>query len=136
MAYEPQRCDVVTEDFARTFCARYLEAWNSHEPARVLALAGDDVVWEDPTLPRGRAHGHAQVGAWLASFWRAFPDMTFAFLDGDSHESADAIYLSAGGRRVAAPWRCRGTLLGTLDPGFAPTGAPVELISPPKTGRT
>lgn len=119
--------DLVDEPFARRFCAQYLEAWNGHRPERVLELATDDVLWEDPTIRGGRAVGHEAVRDWLRSFWGAFPDMTFAFLDGDGAHAADAIYLSAGGRRVAAPWRCRGTLSGTLSPGFAPTGKSVDL---------
>ncbi len=126
--YEPQSCDTPADGFLRRFCGLYLEAWNSHVPDRVLALATEDVLWEDPTIPGGRARGHAEVRSWLVSFWRAFPDMTFAFLDGASHEQPDALYVSGCGRRVAAPWRCHGTLLGPLDPpGFAPTGRKLEL---------
>jgi ketosteroid isomerase-like protein len=109
------------------FCERYRQAWNSHDPARVLALATDDVLWEDPTIPGRRARGHHAVRGWLESLWRAFPDLRFAYLDA-SDAPGDGVYLTPDRTRVAVPWRCTGTLRGALSPpGFAPTGAPMAL---------
>src|SRR5687767_5779863 len=94
------------------FCERYRLAWNSRDPARVLALATDDVLWEDPTIPGRRARGHSEVRAWLEALWRAYPDLEFAYLDG----AGDGIYTTADRTRVAVPWRCTGTMLGRMDP--------------------
>ena len=127
MDYQPIPSDghLLDDAAVRTFLHRYLRAWNAHDPDAVLALATDDVLWQDPTIPGGQAQGHAPVRAWLAAFWAGFPDMTFEFLDGADEHAGDAMYRSAG--RIA-----RMVLLqrqgGSLPPGFAPTGRAVELV--------
>ena len=127
--YAPEPCDPVDDAFARRFAANYLEAWNAHDADRLLALTTDDVLWEDPTIRGGQAPRHEAVRAWLAGFWRAFPDMHFEFLDAAGADAPDATFRSTGGRRLAAPWRCRGTMLGRLDPpGIGPTGRRVDLV--------
>ena len=131
MSYAPlhEHTHTVDEAFALGFLSAYLTAWNSRTPANLLALATDDVVWEDPTIPGGRAEGHAAVAAWLTSFWHSFPDMTFAYLDAESHDGPEAMALSRGGKSLIAPWRCRGTWLGPIvPPGLAPNGAKVDLV--------
>src|SRR5687767_10731458 len=104
----------ISETFARQFLEAYLSAWNSHNPQNVLSLAAKDVIWEDPTIPGGRAEGHYAVQTWLNSFWNAFPDMTFEFLDGISHQSPDVAALSFGKKSLIAPWRCRGSWQGPI----------------------
>jgi ketosteroid isomerase-like protein len=117
--------DLLDEAFARDFLDRYLRAWNRREPAGLLALATEDVLWEDPTIAGGRAEGPEAVRSWLRSFWAAFPDVTFDYLDGTPETAA----LSLDRRTLIAPWRCRGRWLGPLDPpGFAPNGAPFEQL--------
>lgn len=124
---------MLTPEFVRAFCASYRDAWNRRDADALLALTHPDVVWQDPTIPHGgRAHGHAEVRAWLAGFWRAFPDMTFDPIDA-SRTGADPLegaYLpSAGVRdRLCVPWRCAGHMRGPIDPpGFAPTGRALAL---------
>lgn len=127
--YAPIDADPIDDAFARRFAARYLEAWNAHDAGALLALAAPDVLWEDPTIRGGVARGQDEVRVWLASFWRSFPDMAFEFLDAAGPDAPDAWFRSSGGRRLAAPWRCRGTNLGPLDPpGIGPTGRRVELV--------
>jgi steroid delta-isomerase-like uncharacterized protein len=112
--------DELSPEFAYEFCSTYTEAWNSHDPERLVALVTDDIVWHDPVRPEA-AHGHEEVRAYLRSTWRAMPDLHFTPVD-------DQVYLSSDRRRVAAPWDARATLLGPLDPpGFAPTNSPVEM---------
>ena len=113
--------DELSAEFAYDFCTRYTEAWNSHDPERLIALVTEGIVWADPVRPGEGAKGHNEVREYLRSTWRAMPDLHFTSVD-------DQVYLSSDRRRVAAPWKARATLLGPLEPpGFAPTNAPVEM---------
>lgn len=117
--------DRIDEPFAREFLDRYLRAWNARDPDRLLALATGDVVWEDPSIPGGRAGGVDAVRAWLRSFWTAFPDIAFEHLEG----TQDTAALSFDGRTLIAPWRCEGRWLGPLrPPGLTPNGARFTLV--------
>jgi steroid delta-isomerase-like uncharacterized protein len=101
----------------RDFASRYLDAWNSHDAARMAPLLSDDVVWADPALPEP-ASGIAAVQDFMRTGWRAFPDLRF--------EEPDPPHLSVAGDRVAWAWRMHGTMLGPLEPpGFAPTARPM-----------
>jgi steroid delta-isomerase-like uncharacterized protein len=107
-----------TTDLA-AFCARYLAAWNDHDPAAMAALLTDDIVWEDPALPQP-ARGVAAVQEFMRRSWTGFPDLRF-----DEPESP---HRTAAGDQVAWRWRMRGTMTGPLDPpGFAPTGQAMEV---------
>jgi predicted ester cyclase len=115
-ATEDRRLDA---DFARGWFERFVAAWNSHDPEALTRLCTRDVLWEDPLIvPTGSLRGREALGDWLASVFRAFPDIVFDW-DGQP-------FLSADGTEVAAPWRATARMTGTLSPpGFAPTGAPV-----------
>jgi steroid delta-isomerase-like uncharacterized protein len=96
------------------FVARWLDAWNTHEPDRVLDFLTEDVEVRDDSWPT-TMHGHADVREFLEALWRAIPDMTFELLDGP--------YVIPGEPRAAIHWRGSGTFTGRMDPpGFAPTG--------------
>jgi steroid delta-isomerase-like uncharacterized protein len=96
------------------FCARYMAAWNDHDPGVLDELLTHDVVWEDPALP-GPIRGVAAVQEFLRGSWVAFPDLRF--------DEPDPPHRTAEGDQVAWRWRMRGTMTGPLDPpGFAPTG--------------
>lgn len=113
--------DVRDEGAVRKWLERFLEAWHSHDPDRLPSLCADDVVWEDPFIhPSGVAHGKGELRGWLASIFRAMPDIRFE-LEGEPLVSLD-------GTTIAAVWRGRGRMTGPLDPpGFAPTGHTAEL---------
>jgi steroid delta-isomerase-like uncharacterized protein len=104
--------------FAEDFAERWLEAWNSHEPERVLALMHEDCVYDDSAWPR-TMRNHAEVREFLDSAWRAFPDLRFERDHGPfvhPTEPAAAIY-----------WRAYGSHTGPLDPpGLAPTGRRIQ----------
>jgi steroid delta-isomerase-like uncharacterized protein len=108
--------DVRDAGAVREWLDRFLEAWHSHDPDSLPSLCTDDVLWEDPFIhPSGVAHGKEEVRAWLASIFRAMPDVRFE-LEGEPLVSLD-------GTTIAAVWRGRGRMTGPLDPpGFAPTG--------------
>jgi steroid delta-isomerase-like uncharacterized protein len=98
----------------RDFTQRWLEAWNSHEPDRLLALMTEDIEYRDDSWPK-TMHGHADVREFLAAIWRATPDMSFELIAGP--------YVIPGEPRAAFHWRGGGTHTGPLEPpGFAPTG--------------
>ena len=101
------------------FCARYMAAWNDHDPAAMADLVTSDIVWEDPALP-APARGVAAVQAFMRASWVGFPDLRF--------DETDLPHRTAGGTEVAWRWRMRGTMTGPLDPpGFAPTGRSIEV---------
>jgi steroid delta-isomerase-like uncharacterized protein len=106
-------------DWIREFTQRWLEAWNSHEPDRLLALMTDDIEYRDDSWPK-TMHGHADVREFLDAIWRATPDMSFELIAGP--------YVIPGEPRAAFHWRGGGTHTGPLEPpGFAPTGRAWEL---------
>jgi steroid delta-isomerase-like uncharacterized protein len=104
----------MTADEAREFAARWGAAWNSRDPAGVLALCTAEVLWHDP-LTDGPVRGHEAVRRYLESLWAAFPNMEMEWVE------PPLCSLEAG--RLACRWRMTGTMLGSLEPqGFAPTG--------------
>jgi steroid delta-isomerase-like uncharacterized protein len=106
-------------EWIREFVQRWLEAWNSHEADRLLALMTDDIEYRDDSWHK-TMRGHTDVREFLEATWRATPDMTFELLAGP--------YVIPGEPRAAFHWRGWGTHTGLLDPpGFAPTGRRWEL---------
>jgi steroid delta-isomerase-like uncharacterized protein len=100
------------------FVRAYVEAWNSHDPDRLLAFLHEEVEYDDSTWPQ-TMHGHADVREFLTAAWRAFPDMRFDVVEGPYR---------LGDNKAAIWWRGSGTMLGPLEPpGYAPTGRPWEL---------
>lgn len=110
----------MTADRARDWAARFVDAWNSHDPEQLLGLTADDVVWEDPFIVGGILRGKAALRDWLASLWRATPDLHF--------ELVGEPFLSLDGSQLAAAWKGTGRFTGPLDPpGFAPTNGLIEM---------
>jgi steroid delta-isomerase-like uncharacterized protein len=110
----------VTDQLARDWVGQFLAAWNSRDPARLIALSTDDVLWEDPFIhPNGSLRGTDALRDWLTSVWRAFPDLAF--------ELVGEPFVSLDGSHIGAAWRGTARHTGRLDPpGFAATGARVE----------
>jgi steroid delta-isomerase-like uncharacterized protein len=101
-------------EWIRDFARRWIDAWNSHEVDRLLALMSEDIEYRDDASPKPM-RGHADVREFLEATWRALPDMTFELLDGP--------YVIPGEPRAALHWRGWATHTGPLEPpGFAPTG--------------
>lgn len=111
--------DPIDPDILRAFSVRYLQAWNSHQPAEVAACATEDVIWESPALPRP-ATGRSEVASLVAATATAFPDYRF---------TSPAPWAIAEDRLTAyIPWRMTGNNTGPFDPpGYAPTGRAVDL---------
>lgn len=106
-------------EWTRELVASWLDAWNSHEPDRVLNLLTDDVEARDDSWPNPM-HGHGDVREFVEALWRAVPDMRFELLAGP--------YVIPDEPRASFHWRGSGTFTGRMDPpGFAPTGRRWEI---------
>ena len=68
-------------EWIRDFAQRWIDACNSHEVDRLLALMSEDIEYRDDAWPKPM-RGHADVREFLEASWRAFPDITFELLDG------------------------------------------------------
>ncbi len=104
---------------------RYLDAWNSHEPAQVGAYMADDAVYEDLAL--GQLHeGRPNIEAFVGSCHQFSADYRFTSV---SEQAAGARYAvewelagtntgEIGGLPVTnKPYRIRGVSIGQLDDG-------------------
>ena len=112
--------DQLSPEAVQAFSLEFLDAWNSHDPQRLLALTNQEVVWEDPFIDGGRLVGHDALEQWIRSIWRAMPDLAF--------ETVGSLHLALDGRSVMSAWRGTGTMTGVLDPpGFSPTNQGVEM---------
>ena len=98
---------------------RYLEAWSSGDPDRVLAFLTDDVFLEDvPNVDNGwtTAHnGKEQVREALVAMYAAMPDMAF--------EVRSVRALDEG---LVCEWTMTGTHTGDW-PGLPATGRSIEI---------
>jgi steroid delta-isomerase-like uncharacterized protein len=109
----------VEESVVQEQIAGVLEAFNSHDADRFVALMTEDVVFDHsawPTTMRGRA----EVRSFYAdNTWKAVPDLRL--------ELADGPFLHPHAPRYSVAWRAVGTHTGQIDPpGFAPTGKRIE----------
>lgn len=96
------------------FVDEYLAAWNAHDADRLVACMTPDVVYDDVAWPT-QMRGHDDVRAFVASAWRATPDLAFEIVEGP--------YVHPDRPKAAFHWRGTGTMTGPLDPpGLAPTG--------------
>jgi steroid delta-isomerase-like uncharacterized protein len=110
----PVARDETHIDWIRNFETRLLDACNSHDAERVVAMMTDDIEYRDDAWPKTMC-GHADVREFLDSTWTAFPDMTFELVQGP--------YVIPGKPGCAIHWRGSGTHTGRLvPPGFAATG--------------
>jgi steroid delta-isomerase-like uncharacterized protein len=107
----------IDEQCARDFADRWQKAWNSHVPEEVTSLCTEDVLWDDP-LTEQPERGRAAVAEYLRAVWRSFPDLEFTWPEGP--------FASFDRSKLALHWRVTGTMLGTVDPGFAATGRRAE----------
>lgn len=110
--------EAFSAEFVRSFVDRWGEAWNSHDPGRVVALCTDDVELSDPALAEP-ARGRERVQRYLEDVWRAFPDMTITV--------PEPPFVDVEAQRAALPWRITGTMLGPDPSGFAPTGGRADV---------
>jgi steroid delta-isomerase-like uncharacterized protein len=90
--------------FVDDFVRRFYEAWNSLDPDAVAALCTEDVLWDEPILPR-TARGRDEVRAFVKATREATPDFHI--------ERLSEPYISATEPKVLQPYRMTSTQLGT-----------------------
>ncbi len=101
----------------------YLDAWNSHDAAKVVAFMADDATYEDLAL--GQLHeGHAAISAFVDEAEQFSKDYQFTSIS--EHASGDRYVFEwemfgtntgeAGGLPATnRPYRIRGVSVGWLD---------------------
>lgn len=67
----------VDTAFLHDFCTRWLEAWNSHDTDRVLALLHPDIQWDDRTFWTSVLQGHQSMRTYIDKIWTAMPDVLY-----------------------------------------------------------
>lgn len=109
----------VTPVFAQEFAGRYVAAWNSHQPERLLSHMTEDVLYEDPGWPTPM-RGRAAVRQFLLATWRAVPDLQIELTEGPLVDPRKPL--------AATHWRASATHTGMWSPpGLEPTGRSVSL---------
>lgn len=76
-------------EWIRDFEERFLEAWNSHQADRVLALMTEDIEYRDDHWPK-TMRGHPDAREALDAYWTAFPDLTFEIIEGPVRDPRSA----------------------------------------------
>jgi hypothetical protein len=73
--------ETLSIEWIRDFATQWIDAGNSHEVNRLLALMSEDIEYRDDAWPKPM-RGHADVREFLEAIWRAFPDITVELLAG------------------------------------------------------
>jgi predicted ester cyclase len=108
----------VDPAFLEDWRSRYLAGWLAHDIPAILEMVADDVVWDDPALPK-TFYGREAVRHFLEATFKTFPDVVI--------EELEPVYVSATRPKVLAPYRFSGTMLGDWEPmDIAATGARVS----------
>ena len=72
---------VMTDDEAEAFARAWMDAWNSHDAARVAAHYHRDVEYHSPFVARiagaGALHGREAVQDYFAAALGRYPDLHF-----------------------------------------------------------
>ncbi|QSE77807.1 ester cyclase [Rhodococcus koreensis] len=115
---EPTSAQKLDPPWVDEFVERWGNAWNAHDPAQLLELLTDDIVYHDsawPTIMRGKT----DVREFLDHTWRAFPDLTFELIAGP--------HIAGDGPRAAYWWQATATHQSPIDPpGIPATGTHIK----------
>jgi ketosteroid isomerase-like protein len=74
---------MITREFAETFAAEWIEAWNSRDLDRVLSHYSESFEFASPFIvtvanePSGKLKGHAAVRAYWSKALARRPDLRF-----------------------------------------------------------
>ena len=71
----------VTPAFAQEFSEKYVAAWNSHQPERLLSMMTEDALYEDSGWPQPM-RGRNAIRQFLNSTWQAVPDLRIDITEG------------------------------------------------------
>lgn len=69
----------AAEDHNADVAKKWIAAWNSHDPAKMLPLFTDDVFYEDVAYGEV-SHGHAELRKFTADEFEAVPDLELKLL--------------------------------------------------------
>src|SRR6201995_2580916 len=78
---------MIDRETAFTAAAEWLDAWNTHDPVRVVAHFADDVVVRSPIAAQlrpgtgGVVHGKDEVLSYYRDGLAASPDLHFSLVD-------------------------------------------------------
>jgi steroid delta-isomerase-like uncharacterized protein len=75
---------------------RWIAAWNSHSPDKMLPLFADDILYEDVAFGEV-SHGRAEVSKFAASEFVAVPDLELKLLRSELHGGHGTIEWSFSG---------------------------------------
>ena len=75
---------------------KWIAAWNSHTPDKMLPLFSDVIVYEDVAFGE-LSHGKAEVSKFAASEFEAVPDLELKLLRADIHGGHGTIEWSFSG---------------------------------------
>ena len=104
----------VTPAFAQEFTEKYIAAWNSHQPDRLLALMTEDALYEDSGWPQPM-RGKTAIQQFLNATWQAVPDLRIEITDGPMVDARKPM--------AATFWRATATQTGYWNPpGLDATG--------------
>jgi ketosteroid isomerase-like protein len=94
-------------EFAHSFAARWIAAWNSGDLERVFALYADDFEMRSPLIvqrgfsPSGVLRGKAAIRPyWSAGISSAKPPLRFELIDAYAGVNTVAIHYRSVGRKV------------------------------------
>jgi hypothetical protein len=103
-----QRLPMIERDFAETFAAEWIGAWNSHELDRVLLHYADDFQFSSPLIPAvagessGILTGHAAVRAYWSKALARRADLHFELIAVFVGVTSIVIYYSRHDGRLGA----------------------------------
>jgi steroid delta-isomerase-like uncharacterized protein len=75
---------------------KWIAAWNSHDPAKMLPVFTDDVFYEDVAFGEV-SHGHAELRKFAADEFEAVPDLELKLLRASVHNGHGTIEWSFSG---------------------------------------
>jgi hypothetical protein len=101
----PAQTKVMTEAEADSFAQAWMDAWNSHDAARIAAHYHDDVEYHSPFVARiagaGSLRGRPAVHAYFAAALERYPDLHFG----------PALHVAVGAGSVSIVYRSVDDLL-------------------------
>jgi len=111
----------LDRQFAVAWYQSWIDAWNSHEPARVESIVTDDFVLDSPTTRHTGwfVQGPKATSDYVAYVLGAYPDLIWEVI-------APPMYCDDLAR-ASFSWRGTGHFTGTLTPpGIPGTGLPFD----------
>ena len=103
---------MIDSQWAQTFAADWIAAWNAHDIERILSHYSDDFEMTSPLiverlgLPEGKLKGKAAVSDYWQPSLSLSPPLRFDLLDVCVGVDSITLYYNNVGRRVVAETLC------------------------------